>query len=136
MKWILSATVVAALLVAASAQGGSTTSVVIRHQMRGCHAWSVNGSAYKPSQVVRLARGSVVRFTNNDVMPHTLIQTKGTKVTISHAKMGHMSARAKVVFSHAGIYKFKTKAGEDYPGMDGMKTTGEDNVLRLTVRVS
>jgi hypothetical protein len=49
--------------------------------------------------------------------------------------MGHMSATATVVFRHAGVYKLKTKAGEDYPGMQGMKTIGEDNVLRLTVIV-
>ena len=40
----------------------------------------------------------------------------------------------KVTFSKAGVYKLTTKPGEDY--MKGMKTIGEDNVLRLTVKVS
>jgi hypothetical protein len=35
----------------------------------------------------------------------------------------------------AGVYKFTTKAGEDYSWASNMKTTGEDNVLRLTVTV-
>jgi len=48
--------------------------------------------------------------------------------------MAHMAATAKVRFAHAGVYRFTTKAGEDY--MEGMKTIGEDNVLRLTVKVS
>lgn len=136
MKWIVLTALAAALALSASAQAGSSASVVIRHQVHGCHAWSANGGAYKASQTLRVARGTTVTFTNNDVMPHTLVLLKGHKVSIVHAKMGHMSAAAKVVFKKAGVYKFKTRAGEDYPGMDGMKTIGEDNVLRLTVRVS
>jgi plastocyanin len=136
MRWIVATALTAALVFAASAQAGPSTSVVIRHQMRGCHAWSVAGHAYKASQAVRISRGSTIAFTNNDVMRHTLIQTKGAKVTIVHAKMGHMGATATVKFSHAGVYKFKTRFGEDYPGMNSMKTIGEDNVLKLTVRVS
>jgi hypothetical protein len=46
-----------------------------------------------------------------------------------------MGATLKVTFTHAGLYHFTTKAGEDYPAMASMKTVGEDNVLRLTVRV-
>jgi len=48
--------------------------------------------------------------------------------------MTHMGASTKVVFSKAGVYRFTTRAGEDY--MSGMKTVGEDNVLRLRVTVS
>ncbi len=136
MKWMLTTTVVAAFLMAASAQAGSSTSIVISHHMRGCHAWSVNGGTYKASQVVRITRGGSITFTNNDVMRHTLIQTKGIKVSIGHAKMGHMSATAKVTFSKAGVYKFKTKFGEDYKGIKVPDTIGEDNTLRLTVHVA
>ena len=50
--------------------------------------------------------------------------------------MRHMSARAFVGFSRAGVYTFKTRPGEDYANMKGMKTVGEDNVLRLKVRVT
>jgi hypothetical protein len=49
--------------------------------------------------------------------------------------MRHMSASVRVTFPKAGVYRFSTKPGEDYPGM-AMKTIGEDNVLRLAVRVS
>jgi hypothetical protein len=45
-----------------------------------------------------------------------------------------MSARAHVGFPAKGTYVFTTKAGEDY--MQGIKTIGEDNVLKLTVIVS
>jgi plastocyanin len=126
----------AALSLVLCAQAGSSTHVTIRHQTRGCHAWSVNGSAFRASQSVRVARGASVTFTNNDVMPHTLIKTSGPAITIRHARMAHMSAMATAVFSHAGVYRFKTKAGEDYKNMRGMKTIGEDNELTLVVRVS
>jgi len=117
----------------AFAHTSSTVHVTIRHQLHHCHAWSVDGSAYKASQTVDVARGTTVVFTNNDMMPHTLIQLSGPKASLAHAFMNHMGATAKVVFAKAGTYSFKTKAGEDY--MAGVKTIGADNVLRLTVVV-
>ena len=44
-----------------------------------------------------------------------------------------MSSVLRVSFSKAGTYTLKTAAGEDY--MDGVKTVGEDNVLRVKVVV-
>jgi len=136
MKSILATLSIAALVAVAPAQAGSGASVIIRHQVRGCHSWSVNGGPFKASQTMRVERGTTVTFTNNDVMPHTLVKTSGPALKIQHAKMGHMSATARLVFSHPGVYKLTTKAGEDYPTMRTMKTIGEDNVLRLIVRVS
>jgi hypothetical protein len=49
--------------------------------------------------------------------------------------MRHMGATSVVRFSKAGVYRFTTKAGEDYKFARGTKTIGEDNVLRLTVTV-
>jgi len=116
----------------ASSPHGTLT---IRHQMRGCHAWSFNGGAYKASLKITLARGTALAVIDNDVMPHKLIQVAGPKAKLISPAMNHMSARAKVVFSKAGTYRFTTKAGEDYPMMGEMKTIGEDNVLRITVLV-
>ena len=73
---------------------------------------------------------------DNDVMSHKLVKTSGPAVRYRPgAAMRHMSASVRVTFGKAGVYKFTTKPGEDYPGM-AMKTIGEDNVLRLTVRVT
>jgi len=44
-----------------------------------------------------------------------------------------MGARTTVTFAKAGIYRFRTRTGEDY--MSGITTTGKDNVLTLTVTV-
>jgi hypothetical protein len=48
--------------------------------------------------------------------------------------MKHMGATAYVGFPTKGTYVFTTKAGEDY--MSGVKTIGEDNVLKLVVTVT
>jgi plastocyanin len=82
-----------------------------------------------------ITAGTVVRFVNNDVMPHKLIQTAGSKLRLAHANMNHMSASTTVKFQKSGLYKFTTKAGEDYKGMPEMHTIGKDYVLRLVVRV-
>jgi plastocyanin len=147
------ATGIAALLLATVASAGSApakASLLIRHQVRGCHAWSVNGGPFKASQSTVLRRGGSLTITNNDVMAHTLVKTSGPAVAIVSLKTGtmgmgmhmssmpgamtHMGASTKVTFSKAGVYRFTTRAGEDY--MSGMKTIGPDNILRLRVAVS
>ena len=122
----------AALASAGSAPGHAT--VLIRHQVRGCHTWSVNGGPFRAIQTVALRRGGWIAVTNDDVMPHKLVKTSGPALRLGPVAMSHMGAKVKVTFSHAGVYRFTTKPGEDY--MKGMKTIGEDNVLRLTVRVA
>jgi plastocyanin len=119
-----------------AATAPSHSTITIRHQMRGCHAWAVNGGAYRAIQRATLARGGAITFVDNDVMSHKLVLTSGPAVRYGgNPAMRHMSASVRVTFRKAGIYNFTTRAGEDYPGM-AMKTIGEDNVLRLTVRVS
>ena len=47
--------------------------------------------------------------------------------------MSHMVARTTFRFPKAGTYRFRTKAAEDY--MSRITTTGDNNVLTLTVTV-
>ena len=125
----------ATLLLAATASPQTGTTLTIRHQMQGCHAWSVNGGAYKASQSVTLKKGATLNVVDNDVMPHKLVKLSGPALTLSSsANMNHPGATTHVKFSKAGVYRFTTKAGEDY--MKGVKTIGEDNVLKLKVTVS
>ena len=103
--------------------------------MRGCHAWSLNNGAYRAVLSVTLARGGTITFVDNDVMFHKLIKTSGPAVKfVGNPKMSKIGASMKAVFTKAGTYRFTTKAGEDY--MAGVKTIGEDNILKLTVKVS
>ena len=123
--------VVATSALAASPQHASVT---IRHQMMGCHAWSVGNGPYTAHVATKLSAGGSITFTDNDVMSHQLIKKSGSAVVFSGSHtMGHMGATLKVTFPHAGTYHFTTKPGEDY--MKGVKTMGEDNVLTLTVTV-
>ena len=130
--------VILAAVLAAGALGSAsaprTVKITIRHQVSHCHAWSAGG-AYKASLSVKLARGGSIRFTDNDVMPHKLVKLTGKAVTfVGKPNMNRPGATVRARFSKAGVYTFVTKAGEDY--MEGVKTTGEDNVLHLTVKVS
>jgi plastocyanin len=120
---------------AATTTAPKSAKIMIRHQVRGCHSWSVNGGAYRATLSTSLARGGTITFMNMDVMPHKLLKTSGPAIHFTgKPNMNHMNASAKVTFTKAGTYKLTTKPGEDY--MKGMKTVGEDNVLRLTVKVS
>ena len=127
---------VAGLFAGSAFAGSPQATLTIRHQVRGCHAWSFNGGAYKASLKISVARGTALKVIDNDAMPHKLIQLAGPKAKLLAPKMNHMSAQAKVVFAKKGTYTFTTKAGEDYPMMGEMKTVGKDYVLRLTVTVS
>jgi plastocyanin len=148
---VLSAAVGGLVFALTASAAPTNATLVIRHQLRGCHTWSLNGGAFRPSQTVRLAHGGSIVVTDNDVMSHQLVKLSGpavayTLVTKGMAMkaavkqpwgpgmMGSMGASIKVTFPAAGVYTLKTVPGEDY--MAGMKTIGEDNVLRLKVVVS
>jgi plastocyanin len=126
---------VAATAFAGSAVASPGTQITIRHQMQGCHTWAVGSSAFKASQSVAAQPRTTFVLTNNDVMPHTLVQLGGPRVALAHAKLAHMGASTRFTLRATGVYTFKTKPGEDYPGMGAMKTIGADNVLRLRIVV-
>ncbi|MCW2963161.1 MAG: hypothetical protein JWO17_413 [Actinomycetia bacterium] len=133
MKLVL--TMLVALAVAGSAVAATNNATLtIKHQTRGCHSWSFDGKSWHATQTITLARGGVLAVVNNDVMPHKLIQVSGPKTAVAGMTMSHMHASAHVAFQAKGTYVFKTKAGEDY--MKGIKTIGEDNVLKLVVTVT
>ena len=124
---------------AANAPAPRTGSLVIHHQTQGCHAWSFDDGRFLASQSITLKRGARLTITDADVMSHTLVELSGPGVqttggmTGMTGMMGRKAPVMTVTFTHAGTYRFRTHAGEDY--MAGVKTTGPDNVLRLTVVV-
>lgn len=134
MKLMLTALVALAVAGSAFAAPRSAT-LTIRHQLHGCHSWSFDGSSWKASQTVTLARGATLKIVDDDIMPHKLVQLSGPKATLTHVAMTRMGATATARFLARGTYVFKTRAGEDYPMKMKMETVGEDNVLRLIVTV-
>jgi plastocyanin len=144
------AAVAAFLVVAMPASARTEIQITIHHQLHGCHAWAVGTGAFKASQSLHVAAGTEVVVKNTDLMPHRLVQLAGPAVTFTNlpsastmmgmkgpfapGMMGRMNSSTELTLTKPGTYRFTTKAGEDY--MAGVKTTGEDNVLKLTVVVS
>lgn len=118
---------------AGQAAASSNVGITIRHQTVGCHSWAIGNGAYKPTQSLTVTAGTSLRFTDNDVMPHTLVQLIGPKVRILGARLSKMGAHTAFRLTKPGRYVFGTKPGDDY--MKGVVTKGPDNVLRLIVTV-
>jgi hypothetical protein len=135
MKLALVTLIAVALAGSALAAAPKSATLTIRHQMKGCHSWSLDGKSWAASQKLTLTRGSRLAVVNDDVMPHKLVQLSGPEATLSHTAMTHIGATALAGFAAKGTYVFRTKAGEDYPSAKGIKTVGEDNVLKLVVTV-
>ena len=135
---VLLALAAAAIAVAAPAGAKAPIQIRIQHQTHGCHSWSVGNNKPAASQTLRARAGTTLTITNNDVMPHTLVQLAGPRVVLNIPRAGHMmshmGATTQLTLRRPGTYRFTTKAGEDYT--TGVKTIGKDNVLRLTVVVS
>jgi hypothetical protein len=143
----------AALAAGASAGAPTSAKLVIHHQVRGCHSWSLNGGPNIVHQVASLAHGGSLTVTNNDLMVQELVKTSGPTVKMKLVKQGsmnmgakmhmgkagpyamaHMGAMLKVTFSQAGTYHFNLMDRGDY--YKGIKTVGPDNKPTLTVKVS
>jgi len=134
IPFVLAGLVAGLLLASPGVASPMKATVTIRHQLRGCHTWAVNGGAFRRAQHMRLARGGTVTFVNNDMMGQKLVQRAGPAVRyVGRPNMNHPAASVKVRFTRAGVYRFTTRPGEDY--MKDMKTIGEDNVLTLKVVV-
>ena len=73
------------------------------------------------------------RPSRDDAAPLSGVTTGTLKAPYVAGMMPHTASLLRVSFPKAGTYALKTKAGEDY--MAGVKTVGEDNVLKLKVIV-
>jgi plastocyanin len=127
--------VAAALLAVSPAAAARTATITISHEMKGCHMWQIGSGKLKPDLTLTLKAGTSLRFVNDDIMPHILIQQSGPKLKLVHPNMNRLSAAATTKLTRKGTYRFTTKAGEDYAIFAGHKTIGEDYVLHLTVHV-
>ena len=149
------AAVAAALAVSVGgvAAASQSATLVIHHQVRGCHAWSLNGGPFIVRQVVRLGLGGSLTVTNNDLMVQELVKTHGPAVKqrlLGHMgsmpvgmhmggkagpyAMSHPGAMLRVNFPKAGIYQFNLIDRGDY--FKGIKTIGPDNKPTLKVIVT
>ena len=145
--------VVAAVVLSSGAFASAGQALTINHIVKDCHIWSLNGAKPAVSQTVKIRPGQPLTILNADVMPHQLVKVAGgTSYLVKLVKPGmmgtstgmmkapyvggmmrHMMSTVRVTFPKAGVYVFKTKAGEDYTA--NVKTIGEDNVLKVKVIV-
>src|SRR2546428_10587029 len=95
---------------AAAATAAGTITITISHEMRGCHAWAINNGSVRPSLAVKVKAGTVLKFVNNDVMPHKLVQTAGPKLRLGRANMNHIGASMSVKFVQRGRVPLHDKA--------------------------
>ena len=149
------APVAAALAVSVGgvAAAPQSATLVIHHQVHGCHAWSLNGGPFIVRQVVKLGRGGSLTVTNNDLMVQELVKTSGPAVKqklLGHMgsmpvgmhmggkagpyAMAHPGAMLRVTFPQAGVYQFNLIDRGDY--FKGIKTIGPDNKPTLKVIVT
>jgi plastocyanin len=138
MKYVSLFAVLAATLTIpvalASAANSAKNTVLIRHQLQHCHAWSFDGGNFAAAASGTVAKGATITFTNNDVMSHKLIEKSGPAATFKGSPLlGKIGASVTVSFPKAGTYVFGTKPGGDY--IKGVKTIGADNVLTLKITV-
>ena len=125
-----------ALVVPTASSAAPPRTITITHVMRGCHAWDLGYGPMRATMSVSIKRGAVLKFVNNDVMPHRLVRTAGLQVQIRGANMNRIAAIATARFARPGVYRFKTSFGAFFPWAASMSSKiGKMNVLHLTVRV-
>jgi hypothetical protein len=131
---VLAAGSVALTLAASASPHENGPVLIIRHQLHGCHSWSLNTGPAKVSQTVWIKQGVHLGIGDNDVMPHRLVQLAGARVALPEGStMKSLGAMIEVRFPEPGLYRFVTKPGADYA--KGVRTVGADNVLELKVIV-
>jgi hypothetical protein len=132
----LFATLGVALALPTASSAAPSRTITITHVMRGCHAWDLGHGAMRATMSVKVKRGAVVKFVNNDVMPHRLVRTAGPQIQIRGANMNRMASSATARFARPGVYRFKTVFGAFFPWAASMASKiGKMNLLHLTVRV-
>src|SRR6478609_6902732 len=79
--------VASALLAASPAAAARTATITISHEMKGCHMWQLGDGKLASKLTISLKAGTTLRFVNNDIMPHRLIQSAGPQLSLVHPNM-------------------------------------------------
>src|SRR5437763_16401584 len=95
-----------AAALAATASASPSASILIRHQVQGCHSGSLNGGAFAAAQKIVVRPKTTFTATNNDVMPHQLMQLSGPKVSFIAPAMNKPGSHASFQVFKTGTYVF------------------------------
>lgn len=105
----------------------------IVHVLRGCHVWALGSKQLGPTAIVTVKPGTKLKLRVNCPMDFEIVQTAGPKVALGDPRFYTGSTRV-IVFKKAGVYRF---VGTNLQTSDevGLETLGDDNSLKLTIRV-
>jgi len=117
----------------AAASRAPTIALSIIHVVRGCHVWARPSGAIGSDSTISVKPGTRVKIRLVCPMDFDVSQTRGPKLAIGGRRFYTGSTRV-LVFRKAGVYRLRAKNVQTSEEV-GLQTLGEDNVLRLTVRV-
>ena len=103
------------------------------HVVRGCHVWVLGSKQLGPSAIVTMKPGTKLKLRMNCPMDFDLVQVAGPKVALGGTRFYAGTTRV-VTFKKAGVYRFAAKNVQTSDEI-GLETLGDDNALRLTIRV-
>jgi hypothetical protein len=127
---LLSAAIFA--VTAGPAAASSTVRLEIVHYFRGCHVWS-RTAVLGPSVQVNVKRGARLTIRVSCPMDFDLSQTAGPALSLGSGRI-YAGTTTTILFKRSGLYKLlarNVKSSEEA----GLQTLGDDNLLKLTVRV-
>jgi hypothetical protein len=124
---------VTAVPIAVASTQASTLALSIVHVVRGCHVWSTGSKVFGPSTTISVKPGARLKIRASCPMDFDLVQTAGPKLAIGSPRLYTGTIRT-LVFRKVGLYKFVAKNVQTSDEV-GLETLGDDNSLRLTVRV-
>ena len=118
---------------AAAATGPPTIALEIVHFVRGCHVWSTPSKLLGPAPAITVKPGTRLKIRVSCPMDFDLKQTAGPRLALGGSRLYTGTTRT-LVFRKPGLYRLvatNVQTSEEA----GLQTLGEDNSLRLIVRV-
>lgn len=131
MRIVVLALSLGALAVSQAGAARPPTVLEIKHYFRGCHVFSKNE---QPVVNVRLRKGDRIQLVDHDPMDFDVTQTAGRRVGLADPRLRRSEVRL-LVFRKAGLYRFELKNVQTSEEL-GLQTLGQDNTLRIVVRVA
>lgn len=124
---------VTAVPIAVASTQASTLALSIVHVVRNCHVWSTGSKTLGPVATISVKPGTRLNLRVSCPMDFDLRQTAGPKLALGGSRL-YTGTTRKLVFRKAGLYKLVAKNVQTSDEI-GLETLGEDNFLKLIVRV-
>lgn len=124
---------VTAVPIAIASTQAPTLALSIVHVVRNCHVWATGSKTRGPVTTIFVKRGTRLKLRASCPMDFELRQTAGPKLALGGSRLYTGTTRT-LVFRKAGLYKLVAKNVQTSAEI-GLQTLGEDNFLKLKVRV-